>query len=734
MSSAVAMVDQPITDKEKSLPVFDLVWSYDFWEEEEEEDDDDRDTLLAPQQQQQQQEELPPQQQQQSSLSPSFPAMSSFSSSKLHKVSSCYFSVQSSEAGSDSVADLLSILEETFEEANETMSLPSPPVHPEEQDETTTATATTREDSSISPLPQATTTPATAATSSCGVLYPDIVLHIFTYLDVNDLAACSETSQSFNHQVANYLTFHLQQVLHRCEQGGKRIRKNPCCNSLQGMEWFLRLATLNRAAAERILREFRKSPNSAATTHHGLSKHTPLSSLSPRQQAAGAAALILTTTMIGAASFLSASHHYYSPGGMAVSSSSELFYELVSELMASMEKAASIPASSHHPELNVLVMGLVGSVLGAARMASKTTSTHGGTLSSADATIDRGGPENDNDDDGNSNTGSNPAVLGWQTSRHFLALRDLMRRMQDAAYEAASTARGSSAVASSERRTSALDESESSEQAGAAAAREEAEEEKYNEGSNDDKGRYSKSRRNQPQPPVQGPSGCVGAYFRAIQHARAEIFHKVKSQRRQRFEQLPMDERSQYTTAFLDACTNDDSLPIVKEMIHAMDVEGFYLGSDGTETCALHAAAFNGAVEVLEFLCRGVVADGDELDGNDRDDHPSDGGLCNINLTDANGWTALHFAVGANSVRAVQILCRFGADWTVEANNGYTPLQWAVRLQQDAVAEELRIIILQDNRIMQKHNHGSRWMVTAAQAQPFSVIANRFLAMIPTRS
>lgn len=699
-----------MTDKENSLSDFDLVWSYGFWEDDNDNDNDDKGTLSTPQQP----HESP---QPQSSLSPPppppplLPVMSSLACSKLHKVSSCYFSVQSSEAGSDSVADLLSILEETFEEANETLSLPSPPIHSDEQEEIATSAG-----SSFSHMPQATTT----TTSSYDGLYPEIVMHIFTYLEVNDLAACSETSQSFNHQVAKYLTFHLQQALYRCddqEKLGTRTRTNLKCYSLQGMEWFLRLVTLDRSAAETILHDFRELPQSPST-HHGLAnKHTPLSSLSP-----GAAALLLTTTMIGAASFLSASSHPYHhyPGG------TELLSELVSELMASMEKAAmaSSSSASHHPELNMLVMGLVGSVLGAARMASKTSS------SSSSVATDRGGPEDDND----RNTESN---LGWQTSRHFLALRDLMRRMQDAAYEAASAARGSSSATSTERRTSFLDESEISPQVAAAAAaveKGEAEEEKYNEGSNDERGRYNECRRNLLQPLPSAPSGCVGAYSRAMQHARAEIFHKVKSQRRQRFELLPVDQRSQYTTAFLDACTNDDSLPIVKEMIHAMDVEGFYLGSDGTETCALHAAAFNGAVEVLEFLCRGVVAGDDELDRKDGDDHPSDGGLCNINLTDANGWTALHFAVGANSVRAVQILCRFGADWTVEANNGYTPLQWAVRLQQDAVAEELRTIILQDNRIMQKQNHGSRWMVTAAQAQPFSVIANRFLAMMPTRS
>ena len=61
-----------------------------------------------------------------------------------------------------------------------------------------------------------------------------------------------------------------------------------------------------------------------------------------------------------------------------------------------------------------------------------------------------------------------------------------------------------------------------------------------------------------------------------------------------------------------------------------------------------------------------------------------------MNLKDANGWTAMHFAAGANSVEAVRILVQHGAAQSVEAANGYTPLQWAVRLQNQEVAEELR--------------------------------------------
>lgn len=69
-----------------------------------------------------------------------------------------------------------------------------------------------------------------------------------------------------------------------------------------------------------------------------------------------------------------------------------------------------------------------------------------------------------------------------------------------------------------------------------------------------------------------------------------------------------------------------------------MDVDRFFVGPDDTETCALHAAAFNGAEKTLEFLSGGI----DEYDKN------NDAGLCDVDIRDANGWTALHFAAGAN--------------------------------------------------------------------------------------
>lgn len=214
-------------------------------------------------------------------------------------------------------------------------------------------------------------------------------------------------------------------------------------------------------------------------------------------------------------------------------------------------------------------------------------------------------------------------------------------------------------------------------------------------------------------------SGCVGAYFRTIQRATNSITRIVQEQRRARFEAHP--EKEILTRTFIDACCSDEGLDMVKDLVQRqgiIDVEGFYCGSDGTETCALHAAAFHGATQVLEFLCGGI----------DERDPSKDQGLCRIDLQDQNGWTALHFAAGANSVEAARILADRGANLSVTAENGYTPYQWAQRLSNHEVADELKRRMEQSDPY---YNANHPWISGASQ--PLSMIANRFFAMIPAR-
>ena len=226
--------------------------------------------------------------------------------------------------------------------------------------------------------------------------------------------------------------------------------------------------------------------------------------------------------------------------------------------------------------------------------------------------------------------------------------------------------------------------------------------------------------------PMSHPTGCLGAYSRTVREATQCIAEKVKQARRKAFIEFSPAEQEALATRFLEACTSNDSLDQVKAIVrNGVDVDGFYVGADGTETCALHTAAFNGADKVVEFLCGGIDDEsGGRSDNCDADDDANDGGLCDVNCRDANAWTALHFAAGSNSVEAARCLVKHGADWTVEANNGYTAYQWAIRLKHYQVAEELKELAAQ--------NHLSRqsWMAH----RPLSEIASRFFAFVMVQS
>mmetsp|Transcript_6179 Transcript_6179/g.14316 ORF Transcript_6179/g.14316 Transcript_6179/m.14316 type:complete len:695 (+) Transcript_6179:70-2154(+) len=210
------------------------------------------------------------------------------------------------------------------------------------------------------------------------------------------------------------------------------------------------------------------------------------------------------------------------------------------------------------------------------------------------------------------------------------------------------------------------------------------------------------------------PSGCVGAYSRAIHKAADFITEHTREKRKSAFQALSPESQRFQSLLLLSACTSNDTLDNVKAMISSIDVDQFYVGNDGTETCALHTAAFNGADKVVEFLCAGI----------DHQDSRLDGGLCDVNAKDNNGWTALHFAAGSNSVAAVRVLAHHGAILNVEAHNGYTPLGWAIRLSNNGVAKELDDFI---NSVYT--DQSSTWIST----QPLVSIANRFFSLIPTQ-
>lgn len=178
------------------------------------------------------------------------------------------------------------------------------------------------------------------------------------------------------------------------------------------------------------------------------------------------------------------------------------------------------------------------------------------------------------------------------------------------------------------------------------------------------------------------PSGCVGAYTKAVRSASNAVRDIVKQKRHDRFLSLSIDFRRHLCSVFIDACSSDDNYTMVVNLVkdQGVDPDGFYSHVDGTEACAIHVASSNGAIRILEFLCKGV----------DEKNADEDGGLCDVDVLDDNGWSAVHFAAGVNGIAAIKILATYGAQLTSEAHNGYTPYHWAQRLSKNAAAEELK--------------------------------------------
>ena len=603
----------------------------------------------------------------------------------MRRVSSCYFSIQSSEA-SNSVADLLSLWEEShmIEESNEGRR--------------------PTQDKNIEVRSQS------VKLNASDILYQDIMMRVFTFLDATSLAAFSETAKRPNFECFHFLQLQLQRAMIVDPQ----VKSVSSCDSLDaiaGVGSISRLMGMDEKAAMAIVKEYEDSnstlrmmplSHSLAYIRQVLRQHGfHTKEGSPPNALASAAVLI---TLIGAASYMSSSTEVVLPN------TNTLFkMGLAGSLMkagVTARDAARKMSDEDHPvsmrhtaeQMARMMQEVPSQLLQQLQPNAIRQSTHEWSFPSSIAArmyaafSSAYGPANT----------ANSSTLNMSHSQGHRPRRSKRSHKGD--------------VTSADPNFSRNDAEDIQERPLL---------HPMTPNSNEHLPKTpEEENQSTPKPNTETvfsidshkmPSGCVGAYSRAVQKAASRVTHLLKEQRKSNYEALPLIEQLQCTTAFIDACISDDNLDIVKDMVHKrkiIDADGFYVGSDGTESCALHTAAFHGACRILEFLCRGI----------DENNAEQDGGLCDVNVKDANGWTAMHFAAGANSVEAIQILSRHGAQLALEAANGYTPFHWAQRLSNDAVVEELQRLGA-DQRFLEMG-----WI----RSRPLSVIASRFFSLIPT--
>jgi hypothetical protein len=514
--------------------------------------------------------------------------------------------------------------------------------------------------------------PTCTTHDASNLLYHDILMHVFTYLDATDLTAFSETARQPNFEVFYFLQLQLQRAL---LGNAVSATNDDDLSAIAGVASIHRLAALDRTQADATVQTFLDSNSTLRTMplSHSLAYIRQMLRLSHQhqhpapQQALASAALLIT--FVGAASFMSAAP------------------ETVVAEMASF--------GTELPNM-LLKVGFVGSLFGAARKMSDPIQQQ--------EHVEQGG-------------------LSAMRCRAEIFARNMQQllpkmtevdeptagfslgRMMQVAYQATYGDTAAVSPSTADDRLSTPNPYEHLPNFGETKNGELHEESQTHA--------TATASATAPVADLKIPSGCVGAYTRSVARANVRIADTVKEQRKARFLALSIAEQQQISSDLIDACCSDESFAVVQEWIQvrgAVDVEGFYMGSDGTETCALHAAAFHGSCKILDLLCNGI----------DESDPTRDGGLCAIELIDSNGWTAMHFAAGANSPEAVRILAKHGASLSVEAANGYTPLQWAVRLQNESVAEELRVRI------------GTERQLGWISRQPLSAIASRFFALIPS--
>ena len=636
-------------------------------EEEEEEDVDENDSPPITKQQQQQQS-LQRQNSSKNQLS-SFdmpPTLHPAVSLGVRRVSSCYLSIGSQE----SMADLLSQLGDNSSHHGSTRFMDNDDEIGRNSEQTTSAINTDW------------------IYNSEDVLYHDVLMQVFTYLDASSLASFSETARRPNFEVFYYLQLQLQQALLVGDEeplADNQHHWKHHYSNVAGCSLLSRLKRLDNQKAQNVVEEYVNSNSTLRIMplshslayarryllHNGFAKMFPNNSKNGNNNNNNSSALAsaaLFMTVVGAASLVSTVS-----GGDATA---------ITGLTDSF--------GSEIPNL-IFGVGFTAFMGSAARQMSDTEQRT--TMMESAASFMRGTTQRE--------ANNNEQSAGSPSQFRLPSFFEMKHKLQTTLSNISASQQDRQPVLSNPYDHLPVHNKEG----------EDSDEEKKEPDSDDDANISNASRDDSANANRKMPSGCVGAYSRAIHKSVDLVKGIVKESRKVRFNVLSEEEQRQLSLDFLAACTSNEMLGRVKEMIQTIEANDFFLGSDGSETCALHTAAFNGADQVVDFLCSGI----------DDTDPQRDGGLCDVNCKDNNGWTALHFAAGANSVPVVRVLVKHGAALQVEAHNGYSPFQWAVRLSNEEVAKEL-------TDLLSKTETDGAWM----SSQPLTSIANRFFALIPS--
>jgi ankyrin repeat protein len=218
--------------------------------------------------------------------------------------------------------------------------------------------------------------------------------------------------------------------------------------------------------------------------------------------------------------------------------------------------------------------------------------------------------------------------------------------------------------------------------------------------------------------------GVVGNYKTLLLEASKQLKLNVVTQRTLKFSSLDRTQQAILSSQWLEICTNGTSDDARECLASGIDVNGFYRDSinnidedEDDETflqCALHVAASSGNVQVLQFLLDGI--DEDSI----ADSSLLDGGCCEMDVIDVNGWTAAHFAVAANDgEKIIKILSSAGSNMTVEAASGYSPYDLSERLRLTEVTKLLKSL-----------GHSTRFRYLALGIPPeVTELANRIYEM-----